>query len=160
MTIIWANKIFFYISETSKVWIMPGCQLLKGWGWTGIRRKPWNNVIISVNSRWAVSESTVHSCTDPGEDSHLSMVWWPSLCIHWVLPSGSWSVSEICSLKRLWTCRNIFAAREFIICYIWPVFFSSFPSFFRIFPHPLPLTVNCPPSTSHHQGLILIGRFL
>ena len=32
----------------------------------------------------------------------------------------------------------IFAAREFIIRYIWPVIFSNFPSFFCIFPTPTP----------------------
>lgn len=46
----------------------------------------------------------------------------------------------------------IFAAREFIICNIWRVIFSSFPSFFCIFPHPLPLTVGCPPSTFSPLG--------
>lgn len=119
-----------------------------------------NNIIISVNTRLSISRPTTHSHINSGEDLHVTIIWWLCLGIHQVLPSDSCSVSEIFSLKRPGICRNyIFSQRIYNLLHMATFFFSICP-FFCIFPHPLPLTIGCSPSTFLPLGLLLIGRFL
>lgn len=101
----WLMKSFWAFPET-------GCQLFYrpklSWDWEVVL----NNIIISVNTRWSVSKSALHNRINP-EDSHLTVIWWLCLGIYWVLPSGSCSVSEVCSLKRPWTSRNYICSQRF-----------------------------------------------
>jgi hypothetical protein len=126
-------KTFCTSSGISKVWVVPGCQVFfffTRWSWAGDGSVPWNLL--------APGHQSLQLC--PSQRGLSCPAWVPSAC---------YIESEVCSPKGLWPAELIFAAKElFIICYIWSFFFfSSFPSSFCIFPHPLPLTVGRFPST-------------
>lgn len=153
MTIIWANKIFLYIFRNLQgLDCARVSAVLQAEAGLGLGDSP-DIISLSLLTPGGQSLNPLFTATRILEKIHI-LLWFGGRL--WASAKSHPVVLVVClryaPLTGPGLAEIIFAAREFIICYIWPVFFSSFPSFFCIFPHPLPLTVGCPPSTFSPPG--------
>lgn len=142
MTIIWANKIFLYFFRNLQgLDYARVSAILQTEAGLGLGDSP-DIILLSLLTPGGQSLNSLFTATRILEKIHTLVCFGGCL---WASTKSYPVVLAVClrcaPLRGPGLAEIIFAAREFIICYIWPVFFSSFPSFFCIFPHPLPL--NC-----------------